>query len=85
MAIPKFIGDDDKDEINPMELLRLVKEYDRNPSTTSFYLFGEARKWWMSMDKDTRWNLTWKNLKISSQINELGIQKWMQCIRFKMS
>jgi hypothetical protein len=25
---------------------------------TSFDLFGEARKWWLSMDKDTRWNLT---------------------------
>jgi hypothetical protein len=31
MEIPKFTGDEDKDEINPMEWLRLVKEYDRNP------------------------------------------------------
>jgi hypothetical protein len=38
MEIPEFIGDEDKDEINHMEWLRLVKEYDRNPLTTIFYL-----------------------------------------------
>jgi hypothetical protein len=32
MEIPKFTGDEDKDEINPMEWLRLVKEYDMTPS-----------------------------------------------------
>jgi hypothetical protein len=72
MEIPKFTGDEDKDEINPMEWLRFVKEYDRNPSTTRFYLFGEARKWWMSMDKDTRWNLTWE------EFEKLFSDKWIR-------
>jgi hypothetical protein len=27
MEIPKFIGDEDKDEINPMEWLRIVKAH----------------------------------------------------------
>jgi hypothetical protein len=31
MAIPRFTGDEDKDEINPMEWLRMVKEYDKTP------------------------------------------------------
>jgi hypothetical protein len=31
MAIPIFTGNEDKDEMNPMEWLRLVKEYGRNP------------------------------------------------------
>jgi hypothetical protein len=51
MEIPKFTGDEDKDEINPMEWLRMVKEYDMNPSRESNYFFGEAWKWWMSIDK----------------------------------
>jgi hypothetical protein len=42
MPIPKFIGDEDKYETNPMEWLRLVKEYDRNVLTTIFYIFGET-------------------------------------------
>jgi hypothetical protein len=37
-----------------------VKEYDMNPSREIFYLFGEAQNWWMSIDKDTIWNLTWE-------------------------
>jgi hypothetical protein len=32
MEIPEFTRDEDKDEINPIEWLRLVKEYNRNPS-----------------------------------------------------
>jgi hypothetical protein len=31
MEIPKFTGDEDKYEIDPMEWLRLVKEYDMTP------------------------------------------------------
>ena len=37
MEIPKFTGDEDKDEINPMEWLRLVKEYNMTPSKESFF------------------------------------------------
>jgi len=58
MEIPEFTRDGDKDKINVMEWLKFVKECDMNPSRESFYLFGEAKKWWMSMDKDTGWNLT---------------------------
>jgi hypothetical protein len=54
MAIPRFIGDEDKDEINPMEWLRLVKEYYRNPLTTRNFFLGEYLKWWKSIDEDTR-------------------------------
>jgi hypothetical protein len=74
MEIPKFTGDEDKDEIDPMELLRLVNKYDRNPLTTRSYFFGESHAWWMSIDFDIRWTSHGKNLKNSSQINGLGIQ-----------
>jgi hypothetical protein len=87
MAIPEFTGDEDKDEMNPMEWLRFVKEYDRNPSTNQFifYLFGEAQKWWMSMIRILDGISHGKNLKNSSEINGLGIQKWRKCIQFNMS
>jgi hypothetical protein len=39
MAIPKFTGDEDKDEINPMEWLRMVKEYDMNPSNKKLFFW----------------------------------------------
>jgi hypothetical protein len=50
----------------------LVNVYDRNPSTSSFCLFGEARKWWMNMDKETRWNLTWE------EFETLFSDKWIR-------
>jgi hypothetical protein len=31
MEIPNFSGDEDKDEINPMEWLRMIKETDLSP------------------------------------------------------
>jgi hypothetical protein len=31
MAIPKFTGDKDKDEIDPVEWLRMVKEHCKDP------------------------------------------------------
>jgi hypothetical protein len=33
MAMPKFRRDEDKDEKIPMEWMRLVKDYDKTPST----------------------------------------------------
>jgi hypothetical protein len=42
MVIPKFTGDEDKGEINPMEWLRLVREYGMNPSRVGTYFFGEG-------------------------------------------
>jgi hypothetical protein len=45
MGIPKFIGDEDNDEINPMEWLRLVKEYNMTAMKERDYIFYEAWKW----------------------------------------
>jgi hypothetical protein len=60
MAIPKFTRDEYKEEINPMEWLRLVKDNDRNILIVRSFFFGEAQVWWMSIDFDTRWNTTWE-------------------------
>ena len=60
MAIPQFTRDEDKDEINPMEWLRMEKEYDMTPSRTKHYFSSESWNWWMSIDFDTRWNMTWE-------------------------
>jgi len=37
MEIHKFIGDEDNDEINPMYWLRLVKQYNMNPTKARDY------------------------------------------------
>jgi hypothetical protein len=58
MEIPYFYGDEDKEKINPMKWLRLVKEYGMTP-----YFFNEDRKWWMSIDNDSRWNITWEQFE----------------------
>jgi hypothetical protein len=50
----------------------LVKEYDRNPLTTRSYFFGEAQKWWMSIDIDIRWNIIWE------EFEELFSNKWIR-------
>jgi hypothetical protein len=42
MEIPQFTGDEDKDEINPMQWLRMAKEYDMTPSREINYFFGKA-------------------------------------------
>jgi hypothetical protein len=60
MTIPQFIGYEDKDEINPMEWLKMEKEYDTNPSREIKYFFGEAWNWWMSLDKDNKWKMSWE-------------------------
>ena len=56
MEIPKFTRDEDNDEIIPMEWLRLVKKSGRNPLRESNYFSSEAWEWWLSIDKNTRWN-----------------------------
>jgi hypothetical protein len=58
MTLPKFTGDEDEDKINPLEWLRLVKEYGIDSLEVKQYFSGEAWKWWMSIDQDTRWNCT---------------------------
>ena len=73
MEISKFTRDEDKYEINPMEWLRLVKEYDMTPTQVRNYFFGDAWKWWMNINQDTNGTAHGKNLKNSSQTNGLRI------------
>jgi hypothetical protein len=54
MEIPYFSGDKDKNEINPMEWLRMIRKTCKTPFGVSNYFYGEAQEWWMSIDKDTR-------------------------------
>jgi hypothetical protein len=75
MEILEFTGDEYKDEINPMEWLRLVKEYNMTHSKARNYCFDEAWKWWMSVDQNTIWHCTWEQFEKTSRINGLGIQK----------
>jgi hypothetical protein len=72
MEIPKFIGDEDEDEINLMEWLRLVKEYGMDPLEEKRSFFGDAWKWWMIMDKYNRWN------NISKEFEKLFLDKWIR-------
>jgi hypothetical protein len=44
MEIPKFIGDKDKYEINPVEWMRMVKEHCKNPFHETINFYGEAYK-----------------------------------------
>jgi len=63
MEIPKFTRYEDKDKINPMEWLKLVKEYNMTPTKARDHFFDETWKWWMSIDNDTRWNITWEEFE----------------------
>jgi hypothetical protein len=72
MTIPKFTGDEDKDEINPMEWLRLVKEFNMTPTEAIDYFFDESWKWWMSVDQNTRWHCTWE------EFEKLFSDKWIR-------
>jgi hypothetical protein len=49
MKIPSFSRDEDKDEINPREWLRLIKE-NNLLLKVGFSLRGEAFRWWDSLD-----------------------------------
>jgi hypothetical protein len=77
MEIPHFYGDENKDAIIPMEWLGLVKEYGMNPSREENYFSGEAWKWWLSIDKDTRWNVTLK------EFEKLFSDKWIRYTKMK--
>jgi hypothetical protein len=55
-----------------MEWLRLVNEYGMIPSWVGNLFFGEAWKWWMNIDKDTRWNITWEAFR------KLFSNKWIK-------
>jgi len=72
MKIPQFTGDKDKDEISPMEWLMMVKEYDMTPSRTKNCFSGESWNWWMSIDKDNNWKMSWE------EFQELFLNKWIR-------
>jgi hypothetical protein len=42
MAIPTFIEDEDKDEINPMAWLRMINKPEFKPCLAVFYFQGES-------------------------------------------
>jgi hypothetical protein len=72
MEIPKFTGDEDKDGINPMEWLRLIKQYNMTPRKEIYYFFDEAWNWWMSVDQNTKWHCTWE------EFEKLFLDKWIR-------
>ena len=76
MTIPNFGGDEDKDEISPMEWLRMVKEYCMrvgvSPCGAYFYFFGGDHKWWRSLDEDTRLHSTWE------EFEKIFSDKWIR-------
>ena len=67
MTIPNFSGDEDKDEICPMEWLRMVNEYCMRIGISScgvsFYFWCGAHKWCRSLDEDTRLHSTWEEFE----------------------
>jgi hypothetical protein len=58
MTIPKFIGDEDKYEINPKEWLKIVKEHYKDNFQASLKFDGEGYKWWRSLHQYTRLHST---------------------------
>jgi hypothetical protein len=86
MKIPQFTGDEDKDEINHMEWLRLVNEYDMTPLITKKHFFlVKLRSGGRVLIRILDGTSHEKHLKSSSQNIESRIQKWRRCIQFKMS
>ena len=85
MKIPQFTEDKDKDEISPMEWLMMVKEYDMTTSRTKNCFSSESWNWWMSIDEDNNWKMSWE------EFQELFLNKWIRdtkidhCIKFKRS
>jgi hypothetical protein len=63
MEMPKFSGNEDKNEINPREWLRIIKKTDLTPLIITIFLSGESLKWWDSLDEGTRISSTWENFE----------------------
>jgi hypothetical protein len=72
MAISNFSGDEDKDEINPMEWLSMIKKKYLSACWATFSFWGEASRWWNSLDEDIRRNTTWEKFE------ELFSNKWIR-------
>jgi hypothetical protein len=54
MTIPRFSEDEDKEKINLVEWLRMVKEHCKDPFQAIFMLDGESYKWWRTLNEYTR-------------------------------
>jgi hypothetical protein len=72
MAISRFTGDEDKDEINHVEWLRMVKQYCKTHFWASLQFDGEACKWWDNLDESTRISPTRENFE------KLFSNKWIK-------
>jgi hypothetical protein len=55
-----------------MEWLMLVKEYVMDDLKEKTHFHGEAWKWWISIDFDSRWNMTWE------EFEKLFSDKWIR-------
>jgi hypothetical protein len=72
--IPRFIGDEDKDEINLMEWLRMVKKYCKTPFWASLNFMVNLASGGIALMKVLDSPPHGKILKNSSQINGSRIQ-----------
>jgi hypothetical protein len=85
MTIPRFRGDENKDEINLEEWLGMIKEMKLSPLKVVFYLRGEFCFGGISLMKVLKTPPHGEILNNSSQLNGLRIQKGRRCIKFKSS
>jgi hypothetical protein len=82
MTIHRFTRDEDKDEINPMEWLRMVKEPCRTIFGASLEFDGESFKWRDNLDEGTGFSPTWENFEKLFSNKWIKDKKW-RCIKFK--
>jgi hypothetical protein len=84
MAIPNFCGDEDKNEINPKEWLRMVKKTDLIHFGAEFLFSVGDSMWWNSFDEDNRPYSAWEKFEelfSNKWINDKT--NWRRCIKFK--
>jgi hypothetical protein len=62
MAIPRFSRDEDKDEINNGEWLRMINK-NNLVFKVGLFLRGDAFRWWDSLDEGTKLSPTWENFE----------------------
>jgi hypothetical protein len=79
MVISMFRGDEDEDEIDPREWLKMEKENYITPCcVASLYFDVKASEWCKSRDEDTMLNTTWEVFK------ELFSNKWTKGIQMEV-
>jgi hypothetical protein len=75
MAITLFCGDEDKDEINPKEWLRMVKNIGLIHFGECLGFGGVDSKWWNIFYEDTRLYSTWEKFEKIFSKNGSRIKK----------